>query len=55
MSSPVLALTPVPTSSGTGAGATARTARHLRHYHHPLGENTDPGPGPRAGPPRGRA
>jgi hypothetical protein len=41
MSSPVLALTPVSLSGGTGAGATTGTVRQPGHRHHTLCENTD--------------
>ena len=39
MSGPALALTPVPLSGGTGAGATTGTARQSGHRHHTLCEN----------------
>jgi hypothetical protein len=41
MSSPALALTPVPTADGTGAGANTGAARPIGHRHHTLCENTD--------------
>jgi hypothetical protein len=41
MSSPALALTPVPVSSGTGAGANIGAADLSDHRHHTLCENTD--------------
>jgi hypothetical protein len=41
MSSPALALTPVPLSGGTGAGATTGTTLQQGHRHHTLRENTD--------------
>jgi hypothetical protein len=41
MSSPALALTPVPLSGGTGAGATTGTTRQPGHRSHTLCENTD--------------
>ena len=41
MSSPALALTPVPLSGGTGAGAITGTGRHTGHRNHTLCENTD--------------
>jgi hypothetical protein len=41
MSSPALALTPVPPLSGTGAGATTGTTRRPGHRYHTLCENTD--------------
>jgi hypothetical protein len=41
MSSPALALTPVPLSGGTGAGATTGTTRQPGHRYHTLCENTD--------------
>ena len=41
MSRPVLALTPVPLSGGTGAGATTGTTRQPSHRYHTLCENTD--------------
>ena len=51
MSSPALALTPVPLSGGTGAGATTGTTRQPGHRHHTLCENTD---GKQEDPERGR-
>jgi hypothetical protein len=41
MSSPALALTPVPLSGGTGAGAITGTGKHTGHRNHTLCENTD--------------
>ena len=41
MSSPALALTPVPLSGGTGAGATTGTTRQPSHRYRALCENTD--------------
>ena len=41
MSSPALALTPVPLGAGTGAGAITGTVRQPGHRHHTLCENTD--------------
>jgi len=41
MTSPALALTPVPDGTGTGAGATTGTVRHTGHRNHTLCENTD--------------
>jgi hypothetical protein len=41
MSSPELALIPAPIITGTGTGATTRTARQQGLRHHTLCENTD--------------
>ena len=41
MSSPALALTPVPLSGGTGSGATTGTTRQPGHRYRALRENTD--------------
>jgi hypothetical protein len=41
MSNPALALTPVPTGDGTGAGANTDAARPIGHRHHAVRENTD--------------
>jgi len=41
MSSPALALTPVPLSDGTGAGTITGAVRQSGHRHHTLCENTD--------------
>ena len=41
MSIAALALTPVPLSGDTGAGAITEAVQHLGHRHHTLCENTD--------------
>jgi hypothetical protein len=41
MSRPALALTPVPLSGGTGAGATTGTTRQPGHRYRALRETTD--------------